>query len=475
MTHPIPLPTLGDPGASKRRRVVLAIAGTLAFVAAAVAVPLALAGAGDSDQAGGRAARRRPGAEHPAAAKSAEPPAPTARSPAATPAPEAAPRSAEVAPQEAQAAAEIERDLPGLEVKRGTVDRAGTLSGVLKRHGLGAAESHELAQALLGKFDVRRVRPEHSYVLRFDPATKKLHALSYRVSAAEIYDVTRDGRGALHGARRRVPVQRIHVAKGARVQSSLFEAATRAGLRSVIVGTIAEILSNEVDFYTRQRPGDTLRVVVDEERVQGSFQRYGPIKALEYRGEKAGQARVYRFAAGDQEGYFTSSGRSVEREFLRSPLKFVRVTSEFNPRRMHPVLHRVMGHMGVDLAAPPGTPVYASSAGTIIARGDGGPAGNMVQIQHADGLVTIYAHLSRFEPGQSVGTRVDQRQVIGYVGSTGRATGPHLHYGMKKNGRFIDPEGFEVRPGRPVPRAQMDEFRRLVGRLDGELDSITIE
>jgi murein DD-endopeptidase MepM/ murein hydrolase activator NlpD len=365
-------------------------------------------------------------------------------------------------------------DRAGLVIKRGTMADAGTLSGLLKVHGLGAADSQELAQSLEGKFDVRRARPEHSYVLRIDPTTHKLQSFTYRVSASEVYDVVRGTAGALTAARRAIPVQRIHLARGARVASSLSEAVTRAGLRSVIVGTIAEILTNEVDFYAQQRAGDVFRVVADEERVAGSFQRYGPILALAYEGERAGSLRVYHFGSSDDGGYYTAAGRSVEREYLRSPLKFVHVTSPFDPHRMHPILHRIMGHMGVDLAAPIGTPVYASSPGTIISRGDGGAAGNLVEIQHADGLVTIYAHLSRFEPGQSIGMRVEQRQVIGYVGATGRATGPHLHYGMKKNGRFIDPLNFEVRPGRPVPRDQMDAFHRVVARMDRELESIVL-
>ncbi len=255
-----------------------------------------------------------------------------------------------------------------------------------------------------------------------------------------------------------------------RVRTSLFDAASQVGLNAAMVGTIAEILGNEVDFFARTRAGDTFRVVADEERIEGRFQRYGPVQAVEYVGKKAGRHRAYRFG----EGYFASTGRSVEREYLRSPLKFVRVTSAFNPRRFHPILHRVQGHMGTDLAAPPGTPVYASRDGTILVRGDLGSAGNTVEVQHADGIVTIYAHLSRFEPGQAVGTRVRQRQVIGYVGATGRATGPHLHYAMKKNGRFVDPMNFEVRAGRPVPGGQMEAFRRVVVRLDRELDAIRV-
>lgn len=494
MTGLLELPPLGPDAEARarRKRIALGALGVMGFVAAAIGVPFALADREDVGPGRSRHAahadpdERTPVGDAPAPepepavvgvsehGDDAEPPpilAPTASS-AEAPRAEAAPT--EPAAEPAASSANVEPiprdDDPRVLVRRGTVEGAGTLSGVLKRHGLGAAAAQELAEAFAGKYDVRRARPEDSYVLRIDRAATKLDSFTYRVSAVEIYDVERGNGGRLTCRRRQIPVQRVKIAKGARVRTSLFDAASQVGLNAAMVGSIAEILGNEVDFFAHGRAGDTFRVVGEEERVEGRFQRYGPIQAVEYVGSKAGSHRAYRFG----EGYYAPTGRSVEREYLRSPLKFVRVTSAFNPRRFHPILHRVRGHMGADLAAPTGTPVYASRDGTIIGRGDMGSAGNTVQIQHADNVVTIYAHLSRFEPGQSVGTRVRQRQVIGYVGATGRATGPHLHYGMKKNGRFVDPMNFEVRAGRPVPPGQMDAFRTTVRRLDRELESIRL-
>lgn len=489
MTGVLELPPLGPDEAvrARRKRIALGALGVAAFVGAAIGVPLALAGREDDHtrRASGRRepteAEPRVTAHEPAAAEEPEPAVPpstaaneppeeAAEAPVAEPAAPATPDASGAAPPAAVIPPAPQDDDPRLLIRRGTVQGAGTLSGVLKRHGLGAAAAQELAAAFAGKYDVRRARPEDSYVLRIDRAATKLDSFTYRVSAAEIYDVQRERSGALACRKRQIPVQRIRIAKGARVRTSLFDAASQVGLSAAMVGTIAEILGNEVDFLAHGRAGDTFRVIAEEERIEGRFQRYGPVQAVEYVGTKAGSHRAYRFG----EGYFAETGRSVEREYLRSPLKFVRVTSAFNPRRMHPILHRIQGHMGADLAAPTGTPVYASRDGTILARGDMGSAGNAVEIQHADGIVTIYAHLSRFEPGQSVGTHVRQRQVIGYVGQTGRATGPHLHYGMKKNGRFVDPMNFEVRAGRPVAPGQREEFRRIVARLDRELAAIRI-
>jgi murein DD-endopeptidase MepM/ murein hydrolase activator NlpD len=141
---------------------------------------------------------------------------------------------------------------------------------------------------------------------------------------------------------------------------------------------------------------------------------------------------------------------------------------------MHPVLHVVMPHNGVDFAAPMGAPVYATAAGTVVAVGPDGPCGNRVEIAHPGNISSIYCHLSRFASGLHVGMRVDQRQLIAYVGSTGRVTGPHLHFGIRKNGVFIDPLTFRLDGVRVVPRSQRDEFERRRARLDAELDEIAL-
>ena len=177
-------------------------------------------------------------------------------------------------------------------------------------------------------------------------------------------------------------------------------------------------------------------------------------------------------------GYFDREGNSLDRVLLKSPLKFALVSSQFNPKRMHPVLHRVKGHFGTDYAAPEGTPIWAAADGRIVFRGPKGGAGNMVILSHDGGLKTLYMHLSRFEDGQKVGDRVSQKTVIGYVGQTGLATGPHLHFGLQRHGKYVDPEEIKSVPRPGVPKNHRAQFiresRPLFERLQGHSDGTDV-
>ncbi len=209
------------------------------------------------------------------------------------------------------------------------------------------------------------------------------------------------------------------------------------------------------------RAGTRLRIVATEERIEGAFVGYAPIDAVEYTPAGKPAIRVYWYAKGTEQnsssndphhhargGYYDAQGRQPYHGAWRSPVPMARISSRFNPNRMHPVLHVVMPHNGIDFAAPPGTPVYAAASGTIRSVGDSGPCGNMVQIEHAGGLISAYCHLSRFA-SISAGEHVETRQLIGYVGQTGRATGPHLHFAVKRqNGGY-----------RAVHRSDGDEAR----------------
>jgi murein DD-endopeptidase MepM/ murein hydrolase activator NlpD len=223
------------------------------------------------------------------------------------------------------------------------------------------------------------------------------------------------------------------------------------------------------------RPGVQLRLVVEEERVEQRFGRYLAIHAIEVRPLGRGKpTRVYRFQPTKKVamGYYSQDGKQPHEGSWHSPIPLARISSRFNPRRLHPVLKIVMPHNGVDYAAATGTPIYAVAPGVIRSVGDGGPCGNMVQVQHDRGLVSAYCHMSRFAPRLSVGQKVNARQLVGYVGRTGRATGPHLHFAMKRNDMFFDPLTLNFDGVRSIARKYAALFSQRKAELDPILDAI---
>jgi murein DD-endopeptidase MepM/ murein hydrolase activator NlpD len=237
---------------------------------------------------------------------------------------------------------------------------------------------------------------------------------------------------------------------------------------------MAQIFAGEIDFNTGLQPGDRFGLVFEKFTREARPATYGAIEAAEF--ENDGRVlRAIRFTPpGGKPGYFDEEGRSLRRFFLASPLKFEpRITSGFSRRRFHPVLKTSRPHLGVDYGAPVGAPVVAVAAGTVVSASYDNANGRMVRLRHTSGYETYYLHLSAFGPGIRAGARVDQGQLIGKVGATGLATGPHLDYRVRKNGEFVDPvrEHRNLPPGEPIPaaaRAAFDAHRDLaLERLRG--------
>jgi murein DD-endopeptidase MepM/ murein hydrolase activator NlpD len=242
------------------------------------------------------------------------------------------------------------------------------------------------------------------------------------------------------------------------VTSSLFGAVAEAGGRPALAVALAEIFRWDVDFLRDLRKGDHFVVIVDEQRVDGEFFRYGTVFAARFvnRG-RAFNAVIYPDAKG-RLGYYDLEGTPLRKMFLRSPLAFSRVTSRFSMSRMHPVLGRRMPHYGVDYGAPVGTPVQVTADGVVTLAGRNGGGGNTVRVRHANGYETNYLHLSRYGPGIRSGVRVSQGQVIGYVGSTGLSTGPHLDYRVRHNGSWINPLAISSPPVEPLEADRLERF-----------------
>lgn len=251
------------------------------------------------------------------------------------------------------------------------------------------------------------------------------------------------------------------------VESSLFQAVADAGGRPALAVEIAEIFRWDVDFLRDLRQGDSFVVVVDEQRIDGAFYRYGTVFAARFVNKETTMNAVVYPDGDGRLGYYDLEGVPLRKMFLRSPLKFSRVTSRFSHSRFHPVLKRRMPHYGVDYGAPVGTPVQVTADGVVTLAGRNGGGGRTVRVRHPNGYETNYLHLSRYGPGIRKGVRVTQGQVIGYVGSSGLSTGPHLDYRVRHNGSWINPLTISSPPVKPL---EADRLQRFLGHALAVLD-----
>lgn len=296
--------------------------------------------------------------------------------------------------------------------------------------------------------------------------------LRYRPQPHLLVTVARDSQGRYSArcdtlARHREP----HLLVG-RIESTLYDAVLAAGESSDLIVAFSDIFQWDIDFFIDPRRGDRFRILFEKIYLQDpdtrrwEFTGYGDILAAAY--EKADTVLV-AFAYQDSTGrlrYYDSQGRSFQKTFLKSPLNYRRITSYFSNGRRHPILRKVRAHTGVDFAAPVGTPVVAAADGRIVHLGWLGGYGRCIKISHKNGsYMTLYGHLSGYARGLHVGAAVAQGQVIGYVGKSGLATGPHLHYTMYYNGRPIDPLKIRVASGSPLDVRAMPAFQRRAREL----------
>ncbi len=349
-------------------------------------------------------------------------------------------------------------------VVEGTMADNDTVERRWKADGLPPATVNAVAVALGKQFDLRTVRAGHGYTLRFD-AEDHLRAVEYRVSPALAYHVARDlATDRWKATKEEKPLETRNAEIGGVIGSSLYDAVKRTGESTSLVGWFVDTFAWDINFYIDSNAGDRFKIIVEKKFLGGKFYKYGRVLAAEYKG-RTGTFRAFWFQPSDGSpgSYYTEHGESIVKSLLKTPLKYVRVSSTFDRHRFHPILHTERAHLGVDYAAPTGTPVWATAAGRVSWVGPRGGAGNAIIIDHAGGMSSTYMHLSKFARGLAVGQRVRQKQVIGYVGMTGLATGPHLHFSVRINGQFIDP--LKLKPAREAPIADKyrQEFADIIG------------
>jgi murein DD-endopeptidase MepM/ murein hydrolase activator NlpD len=351
---------------------------------------------------------------------------------------------------------------------RGVVAAGATLDSMLREHGLAADVVNAAVMAAKGVFDPRRLRAPQPFILE-RTLDGRLRHFEYEIDPDFFLRVEPTELGSDRLRAEVVPIpKRLEraVVTGAINQEtpSLFQAMDAAGEGAELTIAFAGIFAGEIDFNNEVQPGDRFVLAFDRFVRDARPSTYGDITAAEFENEGR-RIRAIRFSpANGRPDYFDEHGRSLRRFFLRSPLKFEpRVTSRFSTSRFHPVLRTARPHRGVDYGAPTGAPVVAVANGTVVSATFDNANGRMVRVRHTSGYESYYLHLSAFAPGMRRGARVDQGQMVGRVGSTGLATGPHLHYGLQKNGAFVDPlrEHRNMPPGDPVPAADMEAFRAV--------------
>lgn len=356
------------------------------------------------------------------------------------------------------------------QLKKDTIKLGQTLGKVLGQYGISAQRVDQLDKAAKEIFPLKQIRADRPYILFLRKDSLNLGKLDYFVYEKDVveyvvFDFTQDSIAITKGEK---PVTIKRQKRSSTIESSLWGAIMRDSLPYSLAAEMEEIYQWTVDFFGIQK-GDNFTVIYDEKLIDSTHVGIGRIWGAKF--NHAGK-EVYAipFKQGDKIQYWEYDGASLRKQLLKAPLKFSRISSGFSYSRLHPV-HRVYrAHTGVDYAAPKGTPVRAVADGVVTFKGWGGGGGNTLKIKHAGNLVTGYLHLSKFAAGINKGSRVSQGQLIGYVGSTGTSTGPHLDYRIWKNGTPINPQKVPQEPAEPIKKENMAAFEILRERIVAELN-----
>ena len=353
-----------------------------------------------------------------------------------------------------------------------TLKRGDTLVKALASAGMETRTANEIAMAMKkAGAELRRLKPGHELELVWSPAGDPT-AVSWQADAWLGYAAVFSESGWTVTRFETTPEIRVEAVHGS-VETSLFQAVDEIGETPPLVLALVNLFESDFDFTADTRRGDHFRLLVEKRYAKDTFVSYGNILAAQYvSGGRTLTGIGYGRTKGDKIAYYDPAGRSLRKSFLKSPLEFTRVTSGFTYARPHPILGGVRPHLAIDYAAPVGTPVRAVADGTVVRAGWNEGNGIQVHLRHRSGYETIYNHLSAVARGLRARTRVSQREVIGYVGATGLATGPHLDYRIAKGGVFVNPLGEKFIPGESISAAEksafLSESRALVERLESE-------
>ena len=353
-----------------------------------------------------------------------------------------------------------------------TVKSGDNLSKLFKRAGLTSQQLDEVMKSGHAAKKLTKIFPKDIIRVLTDEQGE-LQALRYEIDP-ETYLMVEREYGALVSQEYKHTIEtRVAHAEG-KIDSSLFLAANEAGISENIIMELAGIFGWDIDFALDIRKGDSFKLLYEEIYRNGEKIKNGEILAAEFINDgDVYRAVRYTNPETNRTEYFSPEGKSMRKEFLRTPVNFTRISSRFTTRRYHPVLHKVRSHKGVDYAAKRGTPIRAAGDGKVIFKGKKGGYGRVVMIQHGSKYTTLYAHLNSYNKKIRVGKKVKQGQTVAYVGSSGLATGPHLHYEFRVNGVHRNPLTVRLPSSGPVPKRYMADFELTTTPVLAQLDLLT--
>ncbi|MFP5382629.1 MAG: peptidoglycan DD-metalloendopeptidase family protein [Gammaproteobacteria bacterium] len=339
-----------------------------------------------------------------------------------------------------------------------------TLARILTSRGHDAATVSRLVAAAPSQNALSSIRAGKTIEITTD-GLGVLHEISYAQDPLRTLSIRRTETGEFAGEV--IEKQAFSITRYAEgvIDDSLFASGKRAGVSDGVILKMADVFGYDIDFALEVRSGDTFRVLYEEVLVDGQKIRDGNVLSAEFVNQGKTYQAVHYTGADGRSSYYTPDGMALRKAFLRSPVDFARISSRFNPNRRHPILHTIRAHKGVDYAAPRGTPVRATANGRVEYAGNKGGYGKTIVLQHANRYSTLYAHLDRIAATVRNGSRVTQGQIIGYIGSTGLSSGPHLHYEFRVGGVHVDPLKAKPAPAEPIAAVDRPAFLAEAGRL----------
>ena len=349
------------------------------------------------------------------------------------------------------------------------IEKGDSLFGVLTKHGLGQSEIADLVNEPNVEKYLTNLVPGDEIELNFD-GSRELSSLTREIDLEKTLHIKRTADNQFVAQLDEQPLEKSIQVAELKLDSSLYVDGAAAGLSESMIMELYSIFQWTVDFNREVRPGDVVTVLHETYSRNGEKVKSGNILAAEYRASDATHS-AFRHVRNGQRTYFDADGQSLKKQFLRNPIK-ARITSRFNLKRKHPIRHTIRAHKGVDYGAPTGTGVSSAGDGRVVFMGVKGGYGKTVEIQHGERYTTLYAHLSRFPKRLKNGSRVTQGQIIGYVGKTGLATGPHLHYEFRVDGIHRDPQKVKLPGSSPLEQNELVAFKANIEPLRSQLASL---